>query len=77
MATQPQAQSLKSASAAPIQKIYAGGIGGALTVIVIALVQHYTKLIVDPTASAMLVLVVMFAAGYFANPSAGDTPVSS
>jgi hypothetical protein len=77
MATQNPTHTLRSPSALPTQKIYAGGIGGAITVIVVALLQHYTKIIVDATAAAMFTLVVMFAAGYFANPSVDDTPAST
>ncbi len=76
MASQTQSPTLKSSSAAPTQKIAAAGIGGAITVIIIALLQHYLKLVVDPTGAAMITLVVMFAAGYFAKPSAVDAPAA-
>jgi hypothetical protein len=77
MVSQTHTPTLKSPSPLPTQKVYAGGIGGAITVIVIALLQHYTKLVVDPTAAAIFTLVIMFAAGYFTRPTTFDTPAST
>jgi hypothetical protein len=77
MGGQVPSPALKSPSAAPTQKVAAGGIGGAVSVIVIAVLQHYANLSIDPTLASAITTVVSFAVGYIVPPSARDVPVQS
>jgi hypothetical protein len=68
---------LKSSTAAPTQKVAAGGIGGAVSVIVIALLQHYANLTIDPTLASAITTVVSFLVGYIVPPSAREAPAQA
>lgn len=67
--------SLRMPSGAPTQKVAAGGIGGAVSVIVIAALQHFAKLTIDPTLASAITIVVSFLVSYIVPPSINDTPV--
>lgn len=64
-------------TAAPARKVAAGGVGGAVSVIVIAALQHYAKLDIDPTLASAITTVVSFVIGYIIPPAAGDAPVAT
>jgi hypothetical protein len=77
MASQTPAPTLKTPTAAPTQKVAAGGIGGAVSVIVIAILQHYAKLDIDPTLASAITIVVSFLVSYIVPPAARDAPVAA
>lgn len=77
MGTQIPAGPVKSPSARPTQKVAASGIGGAVSVIVIAALQHFGRLSIDPTLASAITTVVSFLVGYIVPPSAADTPVAA
>jgi putative flippase GtrA len=71
----PPPPPVKSASAAPVRKVAAGGIGGAISVIAIALLQHFANTQIDPTLASAITIVVSFLVAYIVPPAASDTPV--
>lgn len=73
--TPPANTPLKMASAAPTRKVAAGGLGGAISVIVIAVVHSAFHVDIDPTVASAITIVVSFLLGYFVPPAATDTPV--
>ena len=52
-----------------------GGLGGAVSVIAIAILQHYVKVTIDPTLASAITIVVSFVVSYIVPPSARDAPV--
>jgi hypothetical protein len=76
MVSQPAVGPLKTASAIPTQKVTAGGLGGAISVIIIAVFQHFLKWNIDPTLASAITTVVSFGVAYIVPPSARDVPVS-
>jgi hypothetical protein len=63
----------RSASAAPVRKVAAGAIGGALTTILVWAIRLVAPQVVIPAevASALTTLIV-FAVAYFTPPGAGE-----
>jgi hypothetical protein len=75
MAAQSPTVPVKSPTVAPTQKVAAGGLGGAVSVIVIAILQHYAKLDIDPTLASAITTIVSFLVAYIVPPSSRDTPI--
>lgn len=73
----PAAVTFRMPTAAPARKVAAGGLGGAVSVIVIACLQHFAKLNIDPTLASAITIVISFILGYFIPPGAGDGPVAT
>lgn len=73
----PAATTLKMPTAAPTRKVAAGGVGGAVSVIVIACLQYFAKLNIDPTLASAITIVVSFAISYIIPPSASDVPIQT
>ena len=73
----PSPPALKTSSPAPTQKVAAGGLGGAVSVIVIGLLQHFAHWSIDPTYASAITIVVSFIVSYFVPPSARDIPVQA
>lgn len=68
---------LRMATAKPARKVAAGGLGGAVSVIVIACLQHFAKLNIDPTLASAITIVISFVLSYLIPPGAGDEPVAA
>lgn len=66
---------LKQATSRPTRKVGAGGLGGAVAVIVIYVLQRWAHLDIDATLSAAITTIVTFIVAYLTPPSTSDAPV--
>jgi hypothetical protein len=66
---------LRQATSRPTRKVGASGIGGAVAVVVIFILQRYAHLTIDASLSAAITTIVTFIVGYLTPPSPSDTPV--
>jgi hypothetical protein len=63
----------RSASAAPVRKVAAGAIGGAITTIVVWVIRLIAPQVVIPAeVAAALTTLIVFAVSYFTPPGAGE-----
>ena len=74
-AAPPPPGPLKTATSAPTRKVAAGGLGGAVSVIVIAIIRYTLHTDIDPILASAITTVVSFGVAYFVPPGASDTPV--
>jgi putative flippase GtrA len=65
----------KQATGRPTRKVGAGGVGGAVAVIVVYILQRYAHINIDATLSAAITTVVTFIVAYLTPPSPTDAPV--
>jgi hypothetical protein len=77
MAKPASGVSLKTPTAAPTQKVTAGGVAGAVSFIVIAVLQHYLNRPIDATTASIITAAVSFLVAYVVPPSARDVPVQA
>jgi putative flippase GtrA len=66
---------VKSPTAAPIRKVAAGGLGGAVATIVLWALAQFANIHPDPTIAAAITTVISFLVAYIVPPSANDAPV--
>jgi putative flippase GtrA len=66
---------VKQATSRPTRKVGAGGIGGAVAVIVIFVLQRYAHITIDAALSAAITTVVTFIVAYLTPPSTSEAPV--
>jgi H+/Cl- antiporter ClcA len=68
---------VKTNSAVPVRKVAAGGVGGALSTIIIFVLNHYLLKSdpLDGTISAAITTLVTFAVSYIVPPSATESNV--
>ena len=68
--------SIQSPSAAPTRKVTAGGLAGALTVILIWVLSAGFKVNIPPEVASAITVVFSFIVSYFVPPAASDVVVA-
>lgn len=62
----------RTVSATPTAKVAAGGVAGAITTLIVAVLEHWVRWPVPPEVSAALVTVVSFVVAYLTDPKPGE-----
>jgi hypothetical protein len=62
----------RSPSAFPVRKVAAGGVAGAITVIIVWILAAAFKVTIPPEIASAITVVLSFAAGYLIPPAAND-----
>ena len=66
---------VKSRSGAPVRKVAASGVGGALATLILWALAQFANFHPEPEVAAAITTVITFLVGYFTPPSAKDAPV--
>ena len=69
------AGAVKSRSAAPVRKVVAGTIGGAVASLVLWLLSQYANFNPPPEVAGAITTIIAFLVGYIVPPSPNDAPV--
>jgi hypothetical protein len=67
---------VKSPTAAPVRKVTAGGIGGAVATLALWALAQYANFHPQPEVAAAITTVISFIVAYLVPPSANDAPVA-
>jgi putative flippase GtrA len=65
-----------SPSAAPVRKVAAGGIAGAITVIIVWIASAAFKINIPPEVASAITIIVAFVVSYLVPPAANDVVLS-
>ena len=66
---------MNQSSALPTRKVGSGALAGAITVIIVWVINAFTGVEIPPEVSSAITLVLMFGASYFVPEAEGDVPV--
>jgi putative flippase GtrA len=77
MTQTPAPGPVKSRTAAPVRKVAASGIGGAIATLVLWALAQFANFHPEPEVAAAITTVITFLVGYFTPPSPNDAPVAA
>lgn len=62
----------RAASIAPVQKVTASGLGGALAILIVWVLSEFVGMEITPEVASAIVTILAFIAGYVTPPGRGE-----